>query len=289
MTAYVALNELRDRTRQRADQVNSQFITDAELNGYLNNSWSELYDLLVSKYEDDYFLSSSSISVTSGTASYSLPADFYKARGVDLVINTDQSTPLQRYVFADRTRDSLVRYARDVRYRIQGDKIYFAPAPSSNTATLWYTPKPQTLQSVTPTGISRGSTTTWTVPSTHTFVADDKVNAITFSADAYNVEQTISSVTATTIVTDLDSSGLSDPTIYGTLESMFNFFNSGWQEYLELDSSIKILVKEESDVSPYLILKAQLRDRLEGIAELRDSGEPARVTNVASYEQYYMY
>ena len=42
MTAYVALNELRDRTRQRADQVNSQFITDAELNGYLNNSWSEL-------------------------------------------------------------------------------------------------------------------------------------------------------------------------------------------------------------------------------------------------------
>ena len=161
--------------------------------------------------------------------------------------------------------------------------------PSSNTATLWYTPKPQTLQSVTPTGITRGSTTTWTVPSTHTFVADDKVNAITFSADAYNVEQTISSVTATTIVTDLDSSGLSDPTIYGTLESMFNFFNAGWQEYLELDSSIKILVKEESDVSPYLILKAQLRDRLEGIAELRDSGEPPRVPNVASYEQYYMY
>jgi hypothetical protein len=103
------------------------------------------------------------------------------------------------------------------------------------------------------------------------------------------VEQTISSVTATTIVTDLNSSALSDPTIYGTLESMFNFFNAGWQEYLELDSSIKILVKEESDVSPYLILKAQLRDRLEGIAELRDSGEPARVTNIASYEQYFMY
>ena len=127
------------------------------------------------------------------------------------------------------------------------------------------------------------------MPSTHTFVANDKVNAITCSADAYNVDQNISSVTSTTIVTDLDSSGLSDPTIYGTLESMFNFFNGGWQEYLELDSSIKILVKEESDVSPYLILKAQLRDRLEGIAELRDSGEPARVTNVASYEQYLMY
>ena len=42
MTDFVALNTLRDEARQRADQVNSEFVTDAELNGYLNNSWSEL-------------------------------------------------------------------------------------------------------------------------------------------------------------------------------------------------------------------------------------------------------
>ena len=289
MTDFVALNTLRDEARQRADQVNSEFVTDAELNGYLNNSWSELYDMLVSKYQDDYFLTSTSITVTSGTSSYSLPSDFYKARGVDLNINTNQNTPLQRYTFADRTRDSLVRYARDVKYRIQANNIVFAPSPSNNTATLWYIPHPRKLQSVTPSAISRGSTTTWTVPSTHSFVAGDKINAIGFFATNYNVEQTVSSVTSTTVVTDLNSSALSDPTVYGTLESMQDFVNAGWRQYVSVDSAIMMMLKEESDISGLVYVKQGLLERIEIMAEDRDSGEPARVTNVAAYEQYFMY
>ena len=289
MTDFVALNTLRDEARQRADQVNSEFVTDAELNGYLNNSWSELYDILVSKYQDDYFLTSTLITVTSGTSSYSLPSDFYKARGVDLNINDNQNTPLQRYTFADRTRDSLVRYARDVKYRIQANNIVFAPSPSNNTATLWYIPHPRKLQSVTPTGISRGSTTTWTVPSTHSFVAGDKINAIGFFATNYNVEQTVSSVTSTTVVTDLNSSALSDPTVYGTLESMQDFVNAGWRQYVSVDSAIMMMLKEESDISGLVYVKQGLLERIEIMAEDRDSGEPARVTNVAAYEQYFMY
>ena len=289
MTDFVALNTLRDEARQHADQVNSEFVTDAELNGYLNNSWSELYDILVSKYQDDYFLTSTSITVTSGTSTYSLPSDFYKARGVDLNINDNQNTPLQRYTFADRTRDSLVRYARDVKYRIQANNIVFAPSPSNNTATLWYIPHPRKLQSVTPTRISRGSTTTWTVPSTHSFVAGDKINAIGFFATNYNVEQTVSSVTSTTVVTDLNSSALSDPTVYGTLESMQDFVNAGWRQYVSVDSAIMMMLKEESDISGLVYVKQGLLERIEIMAEDRDSGEPARVTNVAAYEQYFMY
>ena len=289
MTDFVALNTLRDEARQRADQVNSEFVTDAELNGYLNNSWSELYDILVSKYQDDYFLTSTSITVTSGTSSYSLPSDFYKARGVDLNINDNQNTPLQRYTFADRTRDSLVRYARDVKYRIQANNIVFAPSPSNNTATLWYIPHPRKLQSVTPSAISRGSTTTWTVPSTHSFVAGDKINAIGFFATNYNVEQTVSSVGSTTVVTDLNSSALSDPTVYGTLESMQDFVNAGWRQYVSVDSAIMMMLKEESDISGLVYVKQGLLERIEIMAEDRDSGEPARVTNVAAYEQYFMY
>jgi hypothetical protein len=289
MTDFVALNTLRDEARQRADQVNSEFVTDAELNGYLNNSWSELYDILVSKYQDDYFLTSTSITVTSGTSTYSLPSDFYKARGVDLNINDNQNTPLQRYTFADRTRDSLVRYARDVKYRIQANNIVFAPSPSNNTATLWYIPHPRKLQSVTPSAISRGSTTTWTVPATHSFIAGDKINAIGFFATNYNVEQTVSSVTSTTVVTDLNSSALSDPTVYGTLESMQDFVNAGWRQYVSVDSAIMMMLKEESDISGLVYVKQGLLERIEIMAEDRDSGEPARVTNVAAYEQYFMY
>ena len=289
MTVYVALNSLRDEARQRADQVNTTFVTDAELNGYLNNSWSELYDILVSKYQDDYFLTSTTVTITSGTSSYSLPSNFYKARGVDLNINDNQNTPLQRYTFADRTRDSLVRYARDVKYRIQANNIVFAPSPSSNTATLWYIPKPRKLQSVTPTAISRGSTTTWTVPSTHSFVAEDEINGINFYATDYNVQQTVSSVTSTTVVTDLDSSALSDPTVYGTLESMQDFVNAGWRQYVSVDAAIMMMLKEESDISGLVYVKQGLLDRIEIMAEDRDSGEPAQVTNVAAYEQYFMY
>ena len=289
MTDYVALNTLRDEARQRADQVNTTFVTDAELNGYLNNSWSELYDILVSKYQDDYFLTSTTVTITSGTSSYSLPSNFYKARGVDLNINDNQNTPLQRYTFADRTRDSLVRYARDVKYRIQANNIVFAPSPSSNTATLWYIPKPRKLQSVTPTAISRGSTTTWTVPSTHSFVAEDEINGINFYATDYNVQQTVSSVTSTTVVTDLDSSALSDPTVYGTLESMQDFVNAGWRQYVSVDAAIMMMLKEESDISGLVYVKQGLLDRIEIMAEDRDSGEPAQVTNVAAYEQYFMY
>jgi len=289
MTDYVALNTLRDEARQRADQVNTTFVTDSELNGYLNNSWSELYDILVSKYHDDYFLTSTSVTITSGTSSYSLPSNFYKARGVDLNINDNQKTPLQRYTFADRTRDSLVRYARDVKYRIQANNIVFAPSPSSNTATLWYIPHPRKLQSVTPSAVSTGTTTTWTVPSTHSFVADDEINAINFYATDYNVQQTVSSVTSTTVTTDLDSSALSDPTVYGTLESMQDFVNAGWSQYVSVDAAIMMMLKEESDISGLVYVKQGLLDRIEIMAEDRDSGEPARVTNVAAYEQYFMY
>ena len=289
MTDYVALNDLRNRTRQRADQENSQFITDTELDGYINNSYSELYDIIVSRYDDDYFLTSYSLTVTSGTASYDLPSDFYKARGVDLIVSTNESTPVQRYVFADRTRDSLVRYARDVKYRIQGNKIYFAPAPESNTATLWYIPKPRKLQSVTPSVVSRGSTTTYTVPYTHSIIVGDRLNLIDFIGTGYNVEQTVTAVTNVTVVTDLDSTGLADPTTIGTLNTMVDLFNAGWQEYIELDSSIKCLVKSEDDPTAMLVLKGQLRDRIFDMSETRDSGEPPRVTNVSSYESYFLY
>lgn len=289
MTDFVALDDLRLKTRQRADQVNSQFVSDDELDGYINNSYSELYDIIVSRYDDDYFLKSYSLTVNSGTASYDLPSDFYKARGVDLIISTNESTPLQRYVFADRTRDSLARYARDVKYRIQGNQIYFAPAPDSNTATLWYIPKPRKIQSQTPTAISRGSTTTWTVPYTHSFVANDRVKAVGFTSADYNREQTISSVTETTIVTDFDSSALSDPTTFGTLNTMVDLFNAGWQEYILVDSAVKCLVKSEDDPTAMLVLKGQLRERIFDMSETRDSGEPPRVTNVNSYESYFLY
>ena len=286
MTDYVTLTELRTLTRQRADMENSQFVDDTELTRYLNNSWGELYNLIGENFNEDYFTTSSTISLTSGTDSYSLPSDFYKLRGVDLVVTSTESVPLRRYNWAQRTRNSLTVYARDYRYRLQKNSIVFTPVPStSDSVKLFYIPSPRKLESVTPSGVTTGSTTTYTV-SSHSFVADDVVNVSGFLATDYNSQQTVQSVTATTIVTDLDSSALSAPTSIGTVESVFDFY-TGWDEYIIVDSAIKMLVKEEQDVTGLMVQKNMLKERMITESQNRDAGEPQTVTDVVSYQKFY--
>ena len=286
MTDLVSLSELRQLTRQRADNENSQFVTDTELTRYLNNSWGELYNLIIENFNEDYFTTSHSFSLTSGTDSYSLPSDFYKSRGVDLVVTNTESVPLRRYNWAERTRNSVTVRARDYRYRIQKGSIIFTPLPSTNDSIkIFYIPDPRKLESVTPSGVTRGTTTTYTV-SSHSFVADDVVNVSGFLADDYNSQQTVQSVTSTTIVTDLNSSALSDPTLIGTVESVFDFY-SGWDEYVIIDSAIKMLLKEEADVTALLLQKNQLRERIITESQNRDAGEPQTVTDVVSYHKFY--
>jgi len=286
MTDYVNLTELRILTRQRADQENSQFVTDTELTRYLNNSWGELYNLIIENFNDDYFTTSNTFSLTSGTDTYDLPSDFYKSRGVDLVVSSTESVPLRRYNWAQRTRNSVTVYARDYRYRIQKGSIVFTPAPSSNDSIkLWYIPSPKRLLSKTTTAITRGSTTMWTTGS-HEFVVGDTITGQGFLATDYNVDQTVTAVGTNTVTTDLDSTGLADPTSYGTIESRFDFY-AGWDEYLIVDSAIKMQVKEEQDVTGLMVQKNQLVERIITESQNRDAGEPQVVTDVVSYEQFY--
>ena len=77
MTDFVSLSDLRTLVRQRADQENSQFVTDQELRQYINRSYCELYDLLIpNANSEDYFLNDSTVTLVSGTQTYDLPADF---------------------------------------------------------------------------------------------------------------------------------------------------------------------------------------------------------------------
>ena len=167
MTDLVSLSELRQLTRQRADNENSQFVTDTELTRYLNNSWGELYNLIIENFNEDYFTTSHSFSLTSGTDSYSLPSDFYKSRGGDLVVTATESVPLRRYNWAESTRNSVTVRARDYRYRIRKGSIIFTPLPSTNDSIkIFYIPDPRKLESVTPSGVTRGTNLVVTVSPT---------------------------------------------------------------------------------------------------------------------------
>lgn len=218
MATTMTLLELRTASRQRADMVNSQFISDSELNSYINQSYFELYDILMSKFGNDYFVAPVYTFTTDGTNYlYSLPSNFYKLLGVDLALsNTNDSfVTIRPFEFIDRNRYAVPNFQSfygltNLRYRLSANNIWFTPIPAANqTLRIWYAPKLTTLASDTDT------------------------------ADGI----------------------------------------SGWTEYIICDAAMKMMQKEESDVSVLMAQKQALIKRIEAIAEGRDIGSPMKVSD----------
>lgn len=152
MPKTVTLSSLRDQAKQRADMVYSSFLLDAEWNQNINNSWYELYDLLIGAYGNDYYTSTQTISIISGTSSYALPANHYKTLGVDYVVSSTEKYPLDRYTLRDRNRNnnsfSRRAYSPDYQYRISGGNIVIMPTPNvSGTLEHLYIPVAVTMTS----------------------------------------------------------------------------------------------------------------------------------------------
>lgn len=125
---------------------NSTFISDSELTSLINSSAAELYDLLIGVYED-YKITSSAVSVVPNNDTYSLPANFYKLRGVDLVLDANgNAVTLKPFVFGERNNYMFTPTWNVVglpylRYHILGDSIRFVPVPSTTqTVKLWFIP-----------------------------------------------------------------------------------------------------------------------------------------------------
>lgn len=211
MARPVSLASLKEQARFRADQVNSGFVTDAELRGYINASLTELYDLLVAAYGDDYFTKTTPQAITStGADSYALATDFYKLQGVDLQMDSVTWQTLKPYMFSERNNFS--SWSGGVcKYKLMGSFIFFKPPPPTGRALrLWYIP-------ICPT-----------------------------------------------LTADLDE---------------FDFIN-GWEEYVIIDTAIKMLVKEESPINELAAQKQAMRQRLDQMKVDRDIGMPMRITDV---------
>lgn len=167
----MSLFELRLRSRQTADRVNSGFVTNTELNSFLRLAAYELYDLMMVSYEDYFAQNFVAIQTDGTTANYPLPDGvtnylggnfngssgapaqaFYKLAGVDLNVNTSVVTPsrvsLLRFDFIKRNQyvypnsTSTIYGVYNMRYRIMGNNINIIPTPAgSQTLILWYSPK----------------------------------------------------------------------------------------------------------------------------------------------------
>jgi hypothetical protein len=171
-----SLASLRLQAQQRADRVNSNFVTKPEWNKYINQSATELYDLLITVYED-YYAATPYVFVTDGTNSqYALPAgqvdvnsvtakQFYKLLGVDcgLANNDNAKITVHKYDFIERNRyvypnvTSTFFGVFNMRYRVMGSNITFIPTPSAGQyITVHYIPRLVTMLKDTDTldGIS---------------------------------------------------------------------------------------------------------------------------------------
>ncbi len=144
----MALSELRLAAQQRADMVNSAFVSTAEWTTFLNGSYYDLYDLLIQKFGDDYFVNQSSATTSGTTQMITLPADFYKMVGVDLLVSApDWWVTLRPFEFAERNRFALRNYQSfyglsNLRYHLQGGNLMLSPQPAGGqTLRIWYIPR----------------------------------------------------------------------------------------------------------------------------------------------------
>ena len=182
-TGELSLGELRTRSQQRADRLNSQFVTLPEWNFFINQAMFELYDLLVTTYQDMYVAPSATFATNGSQSLYPLPDGivsfqddagnsfvanpFYKLIGVDLAVQTSQNAfvTVPEFNFIDRNAylypnsASTIYGVFNMRYRLLGiSSIQFIPIPSGlQKIRLWYVPRlKQLLQDtdITNTGIS---------------------------------------------------------------------------------------------------------------------------------------
>ncbi len=141
----ITLLQLRTQARQRADMNNTKFVTDAELNIYLNQSLSELYDLLVDLF-NDRFVATQTFTIASGNTN-ALPEDFDKLLGVDYQISTNEWVEVKQGDFAQRNMSNTLPYWNYLRnYRVRGDNIEIYPASDAlGTYRFQYVPRFQDL------------------------------------------------------------------------------------------------------------------------------------------------
>lgn len=224
LDGQMSLMEIRMRAQQRADMLDSNFVTKAEWNYYINQSYYELYDLLITTYED-YYVAPRLTFTTTSSQSYALPNGqnyssapaFYKMFGVDLGQDASQDaySTLKKFDFIQRNRYVYPQVTTNLlgvfnmKYRVVGGNIMFIPTPSAgSTIGLWYFPR---------------------------------------------------------LVNLLQDSDIMDGI-------------SGWTEYVIVDTAIKALNKEESDVTTLMNEKMLLKQRIEGSASNRDAGQPDTIS-----------
>ena len=161
--AIVTLQQLLDRSRQRADEENSSFVSTTELTTVINVHRAALVDKLVKAYGEEYFSQSATFNTANGTATYSLSTittgTFYKFEGLDESGGPTGWRDVKPYQFSDRNKISIANTVpyydtttSRYRYRVQGNTLSIKPTPNEvKSMQLHWTPLQTALSLTTDT------------------------------------------------------------------------------------------------------------------------------------------
>lgn len=286
LASTVSLGALRLQSKQRADMENNPAISDPEWNGYISNSYKELYDMLVGAYGNEYYVKVPYQVALTGTQFIDLPSDMYKLLGVDLQYSASPSgwVSLRRFEFIDRNKYAYPNTATNwngytnLMYRIMGDQLEVIPVPmSGQLIQLWYIPEPTSLL-FNPTCSTTLASTTVGVNDVADLSAGMSVSGVGIPSGA-----TIVSVGSTSIVISA-AANATQPIVTLQMWTDAASINgiSGWEEYVIVDASIKSGIKQESDVRELKEQKRDMKLRIEAMAEGRDAGQASHVSDAMS-------
>lgn len=141
------LAQLRDKVRQRADmEDDGNFIPDDELNAYINESVSELYDIILETEQSTVFVKNSPILTQVGTYAYELPSDFYKLTSAHYLVGGDYfpAYPADARAYAELTTNP--PHEREPRYYVRAEPgtgqkyIYVFPEVNEAVFAITYIP-----------------------------------------------------------------------------------------------------------------------------------------------------
>lgn len=152
---------LRLECQQRCDKVNSQFYTNQEWNSMISQSYKELYDILIQKFGNDYFiappvsyLTTGTLDSTYGAQVFALPNDFYKLMRVEVALNPSDPNSWITLRKFEAIQANLWNYPNvytfygitNLRYRLWGSNLQLVPlSAAGQTIRIWYSPKPNQL------------------------------------------------------------------------------------------------------------------------------------------------
>lgn len=163
MSYSITVSSLITNARQRANKERSNFVTDNEVLSLVDRAYKELYDLIVTTYQD-YYADSYDFTVIGGVKDYPLPNNFYKLLGVDMYIDADRFVTLRQFMFQERNKYRFNMITPTIptqimQYHILGEELRFMPTPTSQTQMrVWYVPRAKNLTTSSSPGANETNT-----------------------------------------------------------------------------------------------------------------------------------